>query len=88
MEAEHCSMGGYAHRFETITKKITWPANEWAITVRGNHLLAHVDPSSSRKLQTISELMEHVVVKQAKLRICEVAAVALYTGPMVTENEP
>ena len=86
MEAEHCSMGGYENRFETIKKKITWPENEWAITVRGEH--DSVGPSSTRKLQTIAELMQHDVVEQAKLRICEVAAVALYTGPMVTENEP
>ena len=82
MEAEHCSMGGFGHRFVKGDKEETWPANEWAITVRGD--TTHVRPSGSRKLIAITELMERDVVKQAELTRHEVIAVVLYTGPMVS----
>ncbi len=82
MEAEHCSMDGSKERFWTgSTKRETWPANEWSITVRGDYTHANVGPS--RKLHTIAELIERPVVKQAKLTRPEVIAVVLYTGPMV-----
>ena len=83
MKAEHCSMGGYDHRFVTgNTGRCTWPANEWAITFCGDY--THLAPSSSRILKTITVLMEQDVVKQAALTRHEVTAVVLYTGPMVS----
>ncbi len=86
MEAEHCSMGGSEDRFKVgDSDKETWPANEWAITVRGEFARAHV--GSSRKLKTIEELMRRDVVTQAKLKWPEVIAVVLYTGPMVSRKQ-
>ncbi len=63
--------------------RTTCPAHEWAITVRGDR--TYVDPSSAkRQLQEIEELMKKDVVKEANLTKCEVIAVVLYTGPMVS----
>ncbi len=84
MEEEHCSLGGFEHRFRNNS---TWPANEWAITVRGVHPQAHVSSSGSRKLRKIEDLMNEDVVNRAKLSRPEVIAVVLYTGPMVSQKQ-
>jgi hypothetical protein len=85
MEEEHCNRGGARVSFDIGKNRRTWPAKEWAITVRGEHAIA--DLSRSRKLQQIEDLMKHDVVEQAKLTRCEVIAVVLYTGPMVRPSE-
>ena len=83
MKAEHCSMGGFDHRFVKGNKKdTTWPANEWGITVVDDR--THIGVLGTRTLKTIAELMEQDVVKQAKLTRHEVIAVVLYSGPMVS----
>jgi hypothetical protein len=80
MEAEHCSLGGAKDEFETTYKKRkTWPAQEWAITVRGEFRSSH----GTRNLQDIEELKKTDTAVQADLRREEVIAVVLYTGPMV-----
>ncbi len=83
MEAEHCSLGKSHDFFETAKNRKTCPEHEWAITVRSDY--THIDPSSStRKLRSIEDLMKLDVVKHANLIRCEVIAVVLYTGPMVS----
>ncbi len=83
MKAEHCSMSGFEEKFVTSnTKKNTWPAKEWAITVCNKH--GRAGPSSSRKLKKIQDLMQEDIVLRAKLTRCEVIAIVLYTGPMVS----
>jgi hypothetical protein len=83
MEAEHCKMRGCKVLFETGSKKRkTCPEYEWAITVRSDY--THVDSRSSRKPKMIEDLMKLNVVEEAKLERCEVIAVVLYTGPMVS----
>ncbi len=76
-------MGGFEHRFRNNT---TWPANEWAITVRGDHSQAHVGSSGARQLRQIEDLMKEDVVSRAGLTRPEVIAVVLYTGPMVSQT--
>ncbi len=76
-------MDGYGDRFTVGNKaRVTWPANEWAITVLSDYTHAHL--GQSRKLQKVAELMQLDVVKQAVLTRHEVIAVVLYTGPMVS----
>ena len=83
MQAEHCSRGGHHDYFETGNYGIkTCPADEWAITVGGNFALA--DVRHERRLETVEELMKRKIVDEAKLEKCEVIAVILYTGPMVS----
>jgi hypothetical protein len=83
MQAEHCSSGGYQTYFLTGNYNIrTCPANEWAITVDGKVQLA--DLRHGRRLVTIEELMKKEIVQSAILTRCEVIAVVLYTGPMVS----
>jgi hypothetical protein len=76
-------MGGFDRRFRDNT---TWPANEWAITVRGEHSRAHMGSSGSRQLRKIEDLMHEDVVNRAGLTRPEVIAVVLYTGPMVSQT--
>ena len=78
MEAEHRGLDSFDHN-----QRKTWPANEWAITVGGNHNAPGSD-CSSRKLQAIENLMQTEVVVRAGLHRCEVIAIVLYTGPMVS----
>jgi hypothetical protein len=79
MEAEHCSKD----EFETSNYTIrTCPKNEWDITVCGNLSLA--DMRHARRLEAIDELMRKEIARSAGLTRCEVIAVALYTGPMVS----
>ncbi len=85
MQEEHCNRGGARISFDTGKKQRTWPEREWDITVGAKHEFA--DFSRSRRLQKIEDLMEQEVVKQAKLTRCEVIAVVLYTGPMVSPTE-
>jgi hypothetical protein len=84
MKAEHCSKGGFNYSFVKGNKKdTTCPANEWGITVENDrtHIGVYL---GTRALKTIAELMEQDVVKQAKLTRCEVIAVVLFSGPMVS----
>ncbi len=76
-------MGGAEHCFRNNT---TWPAKEWAITVRGDHSQAHVGSSGARQLRKIEDLMKENVVSGAGLTKPEVIAVVLYTGPMVSQT--
>ncbi len=83
MEAEHCSRGGSQVYFVTGNYNIrTFPANEWAITVCGD--ITHADKRHSRRLENIEEYMKKEIVLLGKLTRCEVIAVVLYTGPMVS----
>ena len=86
MESEHCKQGGSKDLFPVVAgkkKRITCSEYEWAITVHGNY--THADPdTSTRSLKKIEELMKQAVVEQANLTRCEVIAVVLYTGPMVS----
>ncbi len=86
MEADHCNMGdsNYIFLFGNFKERKTWPANEWAITVRGDYSRAH--SSSSRTLENIDVLMDKDVAKQAGLTRPEVIAVVLYSGPMVSRR--
>jgi hypothetical protein len=85
MEAEHCSRGGSHVRFVTGNYHInTFPAQEWAITVHFD--LSDADVRHNRRLATIAEHMENDIVKLARLVKCEVIAVVLYTGPMVSND--
>jgi hypothetical protein len=86
MEAEHCSSGDSKIPFETKNYHInTFPAKEWAITVR--HDLTGADMKHGRKLVPIEEKMNEQIVGIAKLQRSEVIAVVLYTGPMVSRTD-
>ncbi len=83
MAAEHCSRGGCQLYFVTGNYKIrTNPAKEWAITVCGD--ITHADMRHGRRLEKIEESMKKEVVLLGKLTRCEVIALVLYTGPMVS----
>ena len=83
MEVEHCSKSDSNIRFVTGNYHVdTSPANEWAITVL--HRLSDADLRHGRRLLTIEENMKKEIVAIAKLIRCEVIAVVLYTGPMVS----
>jgi hypothetical protein len=89
MEAEHCTRGGSKDMFE-FKKRQTCPAHEWAITVYGefppDDSPLKDSGTSTRITQKIDVLMNLGVVKQADLEMCEVIAVVLYTGPMVSSS--
>ncbi len=84
MEAEHCSMVPFVTGKKN---RMTSPAKEWGITVRGDYTSVCWDSNKNRELHTIEKLLKKDVVKQAKLARHEVIAVVLYTGPMVSRMQ-
>ena len=86
MEAEHCRRAGSQVYFVTGNYNIrTCPAIEWAITVCGD--LTHADMRHERRLKKIEESMKTEIVLTSGLIRCEVIAVVLYTGPMVSRKD-
>jgi hypothetical protein len=102
MEAEHCEKSGHDHQFETPNYKIvTCPETEWKLVVRREgktpeefkDMLSREFPSvglgpahHGRRIPDISELLELDDSKQANLIKCEVVAIVLYTGPLVSHR--
>jgi hypothetical protein len=85
MKAEHCSKGGCKVLFANHESEAkTCPANEWAVTVDGDHSKANM--RRGRRLPNIQDLMEHSTSKDAMLTRPEVISVVLYTGPMVRQS--
>jgi ankyrin repeat protein len=82
MEAEHTLMAGCDMMFTTRNYGITTTAKaEWGVVVRGNtppseHML------HGRIIAAVNERMECAQARKAGLRMEEVIAIILYTGPM------
>lgn len=82
MEAEHTSMAGCEMKFTTRNYGITTTANtEWGIVVRGQmpppeHML------HGRIIVHAREKLLGAQARKARLRLEEVIALVLYTGPM------
>jgi hypothetical protein len=83
MEMEHCQRAGSSQVFETKNFRIsTTPVAEWEIVKRTRQ--PPDDPSGTRRIPNIEELMSLDTAKEAKLIEAEVIAIVLYTGPMVS----
>ena len=81
MEMEHCSKYGHSLEFTTTNYLITTtPKKEWAVVV-GN--VPTQDMGHGRRIRPLADLMGESLTSEANLSKPEVAAVALYTGPMV-----
>lgn len=82
MKLEHCSKFGYDLAFTTQNYFITTtPAKEWAIVVMNEPTQ---DLGHGRRIRPLADAMTEKVVCEAGLCREEVAAVVLYTGPMVS----
>jgi hypothetical protein len=82
MQMEHCSAFGHDKEFTTPNYNITTtPEKEWGITVNGE---TTQNMGHDRRIRPLDELMQEKVVHDAKLIHPEVAAVTLYTGPLVS----
>lgn len=85
MEAEHCSRPGYDHVFTTTNYRITsTPKIEWEI-VTGQQRCTPESMREGRRIPKIDHLLGLDTAKNAGLTWPEVAAVVLYTGPMVVQ---
>ena len=85
MEQEHCSRGDSQLPFTTSNYGIrTCPADEWA-AVAGDH--ADWDSRGGRVVPRPEALVDGEPARRAGLRLEEVYAVVLYTGPMVRSRE-
>ena len=63
----------------------TTPVAEWEIVKRKRQ--PPDDPSGTRRIPNIEELMSLDTAKEAKLIVAEVIAIVLYTGPMVSHDD-
>ena len=81
MELEHCSKYGHNVEFTTPNYHITTtPQKEWAVVV---YNAPTQDMGHERRIVPLDEMMQEPLVYEAKLSRAEVAAVVLFTGPMV-----
>ncbi len=83
MEAEHCSKGGCDMHFTTGNYNITTtPKTEWRIVVDRDSSLA--DMRHHRIIPDVNEIVSRSKLAfEAGLKLFEVIAIVLYTGPMV-----
>jgi hypothetical protein len=83
MEAEHCSKGGCEMEFTTGNYNITTtPKTEWRIVIDRDISLA--DMRHHRIIPDVKEIMSRSKLAcDAGLKLFEVIAIVLYTGPMV-----
>ena len=85
MRQEHCDRSGCRDPFTTSNYGIrTCPADEWA-AVAGDH--ADWDSRGGRVVPRPEALVDGEPARRAGLRLEEVYAVVLYTGPMVRSRE-
>ncbi len=83
MEDEHCNSFDSDQRFETSNYHIvTTPRMEWQIVVRCD--ASQADMRFHRRIPSIKELRELPISKSSRLDECEIIAVVIYTGPMVS----
>ncbi len=82
MDAEHCCSPSGQTEFSTHNGGKTCSYDEWQIVVNGDQSKA--DKKSGRRIPCIQELVDLELSKTAKLDECEVIALVLYTGPMVS----
>ncbi len=81
MEAEHCFSFGSHEEFEAVVNKEnlqTSPSKEWKTIIEPNRARLH-----GRKSLDIQQLVSHPLSKAADLKVFEIIAILLYTGPMV-----
>lgn len=82
MEAEHCRKGGCDAQFTTGNYGITTTARrEWEI-VMGAEEPTEEECKFGRVLHKLSELQQLPLAQEAQLKLEEVVALVLYTGPM------
>ncbi len=82
LESEHCHQPDSNVPFDTSNYAIkSTPAREWKITMERDAQLA--DMRHGRRLPDIDELHRSEPAMKAGLALGEVAALVLYTGPMV-----
>jgi hypothetical protein len=83
MEAEHCSKGGCDMQFTTGNYIITTtPKAEWRIVIDCDSSLA--DMRHHRRIPDVKDIVSRSkLAHEAGLKLFEVIAVVLYTGPMV-----
>jgi hypothetical protein len=85
MEAEHCSYFGSHEEFEAEVSNVkvkTCPCKEWELVLKPRRELR-----SGRKQVDIQQLLSHGVSRRAGLKVFEIIAIVLYTGPMVYEYD-
>jgi hypothetical protein len=86
IKIEHCDRSGANDEFTTLNYQIsTTPAKEWKF-VQGIEVCPDDQMKHNRRIPKIKDLLALEVAKEAKLKEPEVAAVLLYTGPMVRLN--
>ena len=84
MKAEHCTLLGCDAEFETSNYSIaTTSKKEWEYVVEGV-ACPPAQCGHGRRILSLSELGSLPETTAAGLRECEVVALTLYTGPMVT----
>ena len=82
MEMEHCVKYGHSLEFNCSKYDIrTTPRREWALVVNGE--MEGCDMRYGRRVPSFDDLMKFGVADKANLSGPEVAAVILFTGPMV-----
>jgi hypothetical protein len=88
MEAEHCTQQGCTERFRTsnYTEIESNPKKEWGIIMKGA-ACTEKDMRFNRRIPVVSDLCELPLTKKADLKKCEVIAIVMYTGPMVSKHK-
>lgn len=100
MEAEHCIKAGFDYQFTSGNYNITTtPSFEWRLVaaregkseeewaaLREEGEFGQADMGHGRRILDVGELWRSKTSVSAKLARCEVVAVVLYTGPMVSAH--
>ncbi len=83
MASKHCDKACGNHKFEASNYQIsTTSATEWAIVVGGEKPDVG-QMKAGRRIPCVEDLLQLPITTKAKLTDFEVAALVLYTGPMV-----
>ena len=83
MASEHLDKGGSDYTFEATNYRITTTASkEWAF-VQGSEKPDPDQMNFGRRIPRVEDLLRSPMTKKAGLAVYEVAALILYSGPMV-----
>ena len=86
MKREHCNAPDSQQKFKTSNYDlITCSSEEWRIVENCDKMMEKKS-AHNRVIPDYKDLMKSDIAQRAKMKECEIIAVILYTGPMVSDQ--